>query len=908
MGSLRSMLSRVAAMFRRRELDERIDDELLFHIEMQTEENIRQGMSPSEARRQARIECGGVEQVKELHRDVRGWPFLESLLRDVLFALRSLRRSPGTTAAALITLTFGIGIGTTIFSLVYAVLLRPLPYREPDRLVMLWNVDPKKGENEYATNWIAVTEFFEWQKQTDLFERVATFHDSFSGIMTSLSPPERVTGQQFGPGFFELLGVQPLIGRPFTPEEERTRAPVVLLQYELWQRSFAGDPDIVGKTIRVGANDSRTVIGVMPQNFRFFSRTTQVLVPLGWDRVMTQLSWRNLMVVARLKDGVSLEQAQDRVNVLSPQLGAFRQTGIQGSDTRLVPITEIATEELEPALLALLGAAAGVLLIMCANLANLLLVKANGRAKELAVRAAMGASRGRIVRMLLTESLLLSAAGCVLGLALCATLLPLIQTVLPGPRSADYGAGRLLVQFDAIGLDGAVALFAVGCSLCSGLVFGLLPALRCSRPNLDEDLKDVGHGSSGRRAPRVVRVLAVAQVAVSLTLVVGATMLVRSVLKLYHQGPGFQAEGLLRVTASWPEWAYAGVLPASDAPRGERDRVRTHLSRTFIQDVFEAVSAVPGVKSVAAGGRVGSNIGTGPVAIEGSSADPWSEPRWANDSVTPNYFTTMGIPLLAGRMFNTSDRPETTRVVLINCEAADRFWPNTDPIGKRIRWVRFSKGDDWLTIVGVVGNVRYFGMDQPPPPTVYYSNTQWAGPLRGTNLMVRADSDPNTVARSIITAIRGVHPDTLIGEVRQVQGYVDDLSWRRRLAMRLLAGLAALALLLATVGVYGVLSSTVTEKTREIGIRMALGADRGAVIGTVLRQGLAIAVLGLGIGLVMTVVLTRFLQNLLFGVEPIDPASLAISAGALLAATLLASYFPARRATRVDPLAALRHD
>lgn len=909
-----SFFSRLAALFRKRRLDDRVDEEMRFHLEMQIEENISRGMSPQEARRQARISSGGLEQAKELHRDARGLPFFESLWQDLRFAVRSLRRTPGVTASALLTLTFGIGIGTTIFSLVYAVLLRDLPYKEPDRLVVLWSANPEGGPSEDLNQWMPVSEYLEWEKQPDIFESMTAFNDGFAGIITDVTPPEFVVGQMTTAGFFETLGVQPALGRPFSPEELETGAPVAILLNDIWQKRFAADPDIIGKTIRLRQNQrltvDRTIIGVMPKGFRFFSRTTQILLPLNWDQALNrELSWRNLRVVARLKEGVTLGQAQERVSVVSPRLDGSRLAATKGWHTELRPLSAVATTEFQPALVALLGAALGVLLIMCANLANLLLVKANGRLRELAVRSAMGASRFRIVRILLVESVLLSSLGCALGLTLCATLLPFLQSLLPPPGSADYSVARLLVQFDAVELDWGVALFAVACSLCAGLVFGLIPALRSSRLNLDEDLKDVGHGASGRRAPRALRVLAIGQVAVSLSLAIASTLLVRSAIELYRQGPGFESDGLLRLSVTWPDWSYSTTLPSAEQDNDERQRAVTALSRSFMDEIFRAVAAVPGVKSVAGGGPLGSNVGTGPYQVEWASVDPWSEPYWAfGGEVTPNYFETMSIPLLAGRNFDPSDRPGEPPVILINKEAADRYWPKGDFIGKRIRPVRFNPDSEWLTIVGAVGGVHLFGLDQPAPPTFYRSSTQWGGPVSGSTLFVRTSSSPSSLRTPITQAISRINPDTLIFGVTEANDVVNELNWGRRLATHLLAGLAILAVFLATVGIHGVVSHVVASRRREIGIRMALGANKGTVVGSVVGYALAICGSGAVAGLALAAGLTRFLQSLLFGVEPLDPLTFAIGALTLLTATLLASYIPARRAAQVDPMDALRHE
>ena len=899
-----SWVSRLTSLFRKRRLDADLDDELRFHLEMEEQENVRNGMSADEARRRARMRLGGLEQVKESYRERRGLPFLESLFQDLRFALRSLRKTPGVTAAALLTLTLGIGIGTTIFSVANAVLLKPLPYKDPDRLVMLQWVKQNAPTQANETFSIPGSELLEWQHNMEVFEGMAVFPGDWMPVASSLEPPERVVAQRCSPGFLSLLGVQPMLGRDFTPDEHRQSAHVLILQYDIWKRAFHGGPDIIGKTVRLGST-AYTVIGVMPHDFLFFSRATDMLIPIP-DLSSGDTARRSVKAIARLKAGVTLEQAQAWADAFSKALDSDRPEAFQGWRVRLVTLSDVAAAEFKPALLALLGAVTGVILIMCANLANLFLVKANRRAKELAVRAAMGASRARLVRLLLTESLILSAAGAAFGLAVCANLLPVLQAIVPSP----YTNGEYLIQLDSIGIDGTVVLFAVSASLCAGLVFGLVPAIRSSRHDLSEGLKDVGHTSSGRGTPRLQKSLAVAQVAVSLVLAVGAILLVRSVVKLYSQGPGYRTEGLLHLHVRWPSWAFTDVLPGPEASPNERAQAETALALSFWRDVFDRVNAAVGVKSVSAGGStfIGYVEG-GPITVEAGieQSDQGSFTAFA-DTVTPNYFRAMGIPLLEGRIFGAADRLDGPPVVLVNEQAAQRFWPGEDPVGKRLKRGNAGSRNVWLQVVGVVGNVRLNGMDEPAPPVVYMSTTQDLRYVYGLHLLVRTDGEPSAVAPAVVAAIRDVNPNAVIRDVRPVQGYVDDWTWERRLAMHLLVGLAGLALLLATVGVYGVLSHAVGERTREIGIRMALGADRRTVIGAVLRQGLVVAVFGLVVGLGLAAIVTRFLRSLLYGVEPLDPATLIVSAAALLAGALLASYLPGRRAAKVDPMAALRSE
>lgn len=903
MTGLRSIVSRLKAMFSRQELDERIDEELRFHIEMQTEENMRRGMPEEEARRQALIETGGTEQVKEMHRAARGLPILEALLQDVRFALRSLRKNTGVTASALITLTLGVGMGSAIFSVVNAVLIRPLPYEVPDRLVI---VERLKGERVSYT--MPIAEFFELERSIQSFEAVGAFEDGWAPVITSLDPPERVVIQPCGPGFLSVLGVQPLLGRTFSPEEERQGEPVLILQHEIWRRRFNRDRNIIGKAIRLSSGPPRTVIGVMPPDFLFYNRTTDMLIPLPWVQVGdANNSWRWFGGVARLKPGITLGQAQAEADVFSRAYDQQRPSNDRGYRFRLTTISEFGTTDFRPALLALLGAVTGLILIMCANFANLLFAKTVGRTKELTVRVAMGASRGRLVRLLLTESLLLSLAGCISGLILCTVLLPVLKALVPD----RHGTGQWLIHFQSIDIDHTVFFFALGASLCAGLVFGLLPAIRCSRLNLNEHLKDSATSvGAGRASLRLRRTLAVAQVAVSLVLAVGAVLLVRSVDKLYARGPGFQADRLLHLHVRWPQWALDEILPGTEASREERTQAQAALSHSFFQDVFARIRAVPGVTAVSSGiGRIGVGVPVVAFTIEDFPGRPDRDSGSAYSiEVTDGHFRTMGIPLLSGRAFEASDRPDTLRVAVVNQEAAARFWQGNDPIGKFLKRGKTDSANEWIQIVGVAGNVRYAGLDQQPSPAVYTSAAQSARSRSGHHLVVRTEGSPRALAPAVVAAIQEANRAAVVRDVREVQGYVDDTAWNRRLAMHLLAGLAGLALLLAAVGIFGVLSHMVGERRRDIGIRMALGAEKGTVLTAVIGQGLVIGSAGLALGLLLTVALTRFLQSLLFGVEPLDLIAIAISAGALFASIVLASYLPARQAAKIHPMMALRHE
>ena len=902
MATLRSFFSKLTGLTRRSELDERLDEELQFHIDMQTEENLSRGMNPREARRQARIHSGGVEQIKELHRDVLRLGILEACLQDLRFAWRSLRKTPGVTIAALSIIALGIGVGTAVFSVVNAVLLHPMPYQDPDRLVMLWKVSEQQGitlddvtSGGFADVFFSPLEYDLWTQRADIFESIGIYREQTTPVITSLHPPEQVRIQGCTPGFFSVLGVQPFLGTDLPEDDDWGPGVPAILQYEFWIRRFGGDPEVIGTTIQLegGPAGPYIIVGVMPPGFVFFNREIDMFHLMPWGEGPNTADVRNLKFTARLKDGITLEQAQLRADDFSRILEREYPEIGQGWEVRLLPISEDGSAPFRPTIAALAAAVFGVILVMCANLAGLLLAKAGGRARELAVRSAMGASRQRLARLLLTESLLLSILGGALGIGLSVQLISLLRTMLP---DRDV-SGQFLLRFDWIGMDGTVLLFAVGATLFAGLLFGLAPSLRYSRRDVSEALKDAGHRATGDRGMlRLRRFLIVSEVAISLVLVVGAMLLVRSVVNLYERGPGFQPEGLLSVRVVIPQWDMD--LPDFGDP--SRRKVIAQKSGAFYDEVIAKVRALPGVSSIATGTNPmtdGDDLNV-EVSLE---APPNGAPRGrANgQTVTFNFFETLGIPLLAGRPF-TEEGPASS--IILNEQAASLYFPGEDAIGQQLFFNGFP-----AQVLGVVGNLADNGLDQPPSPSLYFLQFG-SKPRQQFDLFLRTTGEPGALVPALRSAIHAVHPQAILKNIRPLQDYIDNLSWKRRLAMNLLAGLAALALLLATVGVYGVLSYVVSERTREIGIRMALGANRQAVLRRIMGEGLKIAALGLGVGLIVAVILTRFLENLLYGVEPLDPVILAISAATLGTAALLASYIPARRAAKVDPMDALRFE
>ena len=916
MARLRSILARIAAMFRRRELDERIDDELRFHIEMQTEENIRRGMSPSEARRQARIECGGVEQVKELHRDVRGWPFVETILQDLRFAYRSFRRDPGFTSTVLVTLALGIGVSTAIFSIVNAVLFKPLPYLDPDRVVMLWYSDESTGNT--LDSWrsmgypsMSAADFLDRKRSSRVFENMAAFQ-TWGMSFTHENGEEDLRGFSVTNGFFEVLGVRPVMGRPFLPEEYKAgNDGVLILLYDAWHARFGADPQILGRQLQFGERRYR-IVGVMPPGFVFFQRGVEFL--MAGEFTPSQLKrareYPTFRAVARLKEGVSLEQAQAETDVLTRQLieQYYAHPDADHRQYTVMPVTEDATRDLSSTLSILFAAVMVVALIVCSNVANLLLGRASFRAREMAVRAAIGAGRRRLIRQLLTESLLLSLIGGAAGFGLAHLIVQHFQSVVPDQSTW----GRRLVQAGWIQIDGTTAVFAAGIAIAAGLVFGIAPALRGSRSDLNGSLKDSSAGSVGGRSGMVTRkALIVVETALATVLVCCAGLLIRSFVAMYEEGPGFKADRRITMRVGLRN-TLSDELMRELRQTSEEAFLRSMWLGNYIraEQIRERLLALPGVRDVAFNMANGHDVmqpfyDYRPFGVY-RDGNPSDEPCPAVIRfVSRNYFDFMGIPILGGRGFDSSDRLDSPPVMVVSRQAARTCWHGADPIGSEVRWFSDAK----VRVVGLTSDVRDNGIDKDPTPVVYRPYAQEAG--RFLALMVHTDGDPADLAPSIREVVRevdsGPNP-TRFGVPKTLQNLVRDSAWRLNYSTMMLGGLAGLSLLLAAVGVYGVLSQAVRQRTREIGLRMALGAEKSQVQRMMLRQGLAPVCVGLAIGILAAAGVTRFLGSLLYGVEPLDAPTFAGVALVLLASALLASYIPARRAASVDPMAALRHE
>jgi putative ABC transport system permease protein len=817
---------------------------------------------------------------------------MNTLFQDLQYGLRMLAKHKSVTAIAVLTLALGIGANTAIFSVVNAVLLNPLPYKDPDRVVSLWERVPEHGR------WRASpANFFDWKKQNTVFEDVVAFGQG-SVALTGVGEPEQLTGARVSSGYFGVVGVDPILGRSFAPEEyEPNKGQVVILGYGLWQRRFGGDRNIINRNITLdGAG--YTVVGVMPPGIYpvspqtagrlvFDEQQQNFWIPMsftaGWASVRAA---HVLGVVARLKPGVTIQQAQTEMDTIGARLEK-EYTANRGEGIIVSPFMSEITGNVRPALLTLLGAVALVLLIACANVAGLLLAQHAGRSKEIAIRAALGAGRKRLVRQFFIEGLLLSLLGTIAGLTIAGLGTKLLLQYVPAgvPRLAH------------VSLNWKVLGFTMLISLGTCLIFGLVPAWQASKPDLHSTLEQSGRTSGpGASRLRFRQALVVFQISIALMLVIGAGLLIKSFWKLNQVDPGFQADGVLSAELTLP------------APKYSRDQINN-----FHKQLLERVSAIPGVKtaSIAYDHPLVSNW-LDSFEIEGRVTPTDSRSQSANFiPVGPDYFETVGVRLLTGRKFTTLDDQDHPGVALVNESFVKHYFPNENPLGQRMKPGppgRIWKGQKLTSfeIVGVVHDVKLAGLDAPSEPAYYLPASQ--APLEDMMILVRTTTDPLTIVGAVRQAVWSIDPNQPLSNVNTLAKVVDDSIAQRRLNMLLMGLFGGLALLLSAVGIYGLLSHAVTQRTQEMGIRMALGAQVSDVLKLVLRQGMMLAIAGEVIGLVGAFALTRLMRGLLFGVTPNDAMTFVVVAGVLAVVALLACYIPARRATKVDPLIALRYE
>lgn len=868
------------ATLRRSRMESEMDAELRFHIEAYGEDLVRSGVPQYEAMRQARIEFGGIERVKEEGREARGVTLAESLVQDLRYGVRVFVKTPGFTAAAVIALAVGIGANTALFSVVNGVLLRPLPYRDPNRLVVVSLLNDKTQE----TFPLCDADFLDWRAQNQAFTDISAFSGNRFNL-TGTGVPEQVMGDVVTAEFFATLGVKPALGRTLLPDEDRPGSPrVVVLSYNFWQRRYGSNLGVIGQTLVLNGSSS-TVIGVMPPRFLPSPETA-----LWTNLVMDPPNRRGpyyLTGQARLKPGVTIEQGRAELGIIAHRIEQQNPLTNSNMSFRVTPLEEAIVGDVRPALLVLLGAVAFVLLIASANVANLLLARAATREKEVSIRAALGASRARLTRQLLTESLLLAGIGGLLGLLLARWGVKLLLELGPGN----------LPRLEEIAIDGGVLGFTCLISLASGILFGLIPAVQSGHSDLNKSLKQGGRNAAdGQGQSRALGILVIAEIALSVVLLAGAGLMLKSFLRLQAVNPGVNPDNALTMQISLPRHQYHDDGQIS-----------------FYQHLLEKVQTLPGVESAGVGMSLPPNLleVTDYFTVEGQGAVSERMLGLADlVFASPDYFRALGVPLIKGRYFVAADRADTAKVAIVNQSLARHYWPNENPIGKRLKTGGAERPKNpWMEVVGVVGDIKYSGLDAEPEMVLYQPYQQAAWP--SMYLVVRTSSkldDPASLTSAVQNAVWSLDKDLPVAHIRTMKQLLSESVEQPRFRTVLLEIFALTALSLATVGIYGVLAYSVSQRRHEIGIWMALGAKGSDVVRQIVRQGMTLTSLGVGIGVTGAFALTRFLSRLLYGVRPTDPVIFVFVPLLMSCAALLACFVPARRATRVDPMVALRYE
>ncbi len=901
MRTLRRFLARLGSFSSSRQDDQRLEEEIEGHIALQTAANQFSGLSPDEARRRAVLKFGGIQAVKEEYREERRMLFVENFVQDIRFGLRTLRKSPGFTAVAILTIALGIGATTAIFSIVDATLLHPLPYPHPEQLVIIQDDLPGVGAKE-----VGMSEP-EWQdfERSGIFENVSPTQYDDNNVV-GLSQPMRVSLLMAAPNYFSLLKVKPQLGRAFNPEDHSPGfLPELVISDGLWKRAFGGDPGILGKSMRMDT-DLYQIIGVMPPDYHDPGKTIRERNIEVWAASSDYgapflehppRNGRNLpTAVARLKPGLTIAEAQSRVDALVaalqkqypndyPAQGAWR--------VRLVPLQESVVGNVRQSLILMLGAVGLVLLIGCVNVANLLLARASARAREMAVRQALGAARTRLIRQLLTESLLLSLLGGIAGLAILFFTKRFLVHLMPAS----------LPRLNEISISWGVLLFALGASLAAGVIFGLAPAMQAGRIDLTHGLKQEGRGSTVTGAQtRTRRALVVTEFALSLVLMIAACLLLRSFWDLLNAPLGFNPERVMTVRTR---------MPYPNDPK--LDIYGTVAQETpFLREIIRRSTTLPGVEEAAVGNfgavplghdRDNQNLPV-PLILEGRENQSNAAPLVDDAMVTPEYFHLMSMDLLRGRLFNDFDNEKSAGVAVINETMAKTYWPSEDPLGKQLKVSRTATA--WTTVVGIVADARTESLEDARVPELFLSLYQ----KRDHHLAIflRGHLDAGAIPGEVREQVQAVDATLPVFGAQTLNETVSLSLSQRRFSMEMVGLFAVTALLLAGLGIYGVISYMVSERTHEIGIRLALGAQRRNIMRMVLRQGLGLALVGAAIGLAGALIVSHLMVGLLYGVKPTDPVTFAGVAILLMGVALLACYIPARRAIRVDPIMALRHE
>jgi len=885
MRTIRIIKRRVHSLLHRSNADAELQREIGMHIQQLTNEAIAAGMTEAEARAVALREFGPIDQIKEKCRDTRRVNWIQNLAQDVRYGVRMLRQSPALTATALVTLALGIGASTAIFSIVDAVLLRSLPYPDPDQIVLVFHVPVNRPD---ALQGISFRDFTECRAQNDVFSQMAgnTFHDL---TLTGAGEPAIVNTADVTPEIFPLLNARPLLGRTLLPEDGKPgAAAVVVLSEDLWRSRFGANPDLVGHSIALDMR-SFTVVGILPASFRYpeFAPHQDVWISVMQDPLFgprtSQPGVRLLGGIARLKPGVSLAEAQAEMNALGARFAKEFPAEDSGLTIRIRPYRETVVGNLKPALLILLSAVGLLLLIACANIANLLLSKATSRGREMAVRIALGASRARIVWQLLTESALLGLLGGVAGVLLAAWAVWSLQSFVPSE----------VVRISSIHVGVRVLVFALLLSLAAALAFGLAPALLATPSNLQTNLKEGGERTGQRGGQHVRSFLAIAEISLAMVLLVAGGLLMRSFALVTSVNPGFDPNNVTEAEVSLPQFQYSTPQQWTALSKQLLDQLQVQPG---LQD--SALAAPLPMDRQGQASFAFSIVGNPPLPPGESTTADYS-------TVSPGYFHVMRIPLLRGRLFSEQDSPSSPNVAIISETLARRYFPNENPIGRQMRFGFPPNGNVSRQIVGVVGDVRDVALSQEPGPMMYVPFAQ--APLYGGEVVVRSSLSTSSVAAAIRQVVHYIDKDLPVTDIEPFRDVLGQSTSRERFRTFLLGSFSAIALVLAAVGIFGVISYSASQRTHEIGIRMALGAQRRDVLRPILAQGARLALLGVGIGVVLAFPLTRLMASLLYSVSAADPLTFGAVAIVLLGVAVTACYIPARRAMRVDPMVALRY-
>ncbi|HEV2488398.1 MAG TPA: ABC transporter permease [Candidatus Acidoferrales bacterium] len=883
-------MSWVKRLFARRRVYGDLSAEIREHLEEKVEELVAEGMPRKDAEAKARKEFGNVTLLEERGREVWQWPRLESFLADIRFGLRMLRKSPGFTAVAVVTLALGIGANTAIFSVVNAVLLRPLPYPNPEAIVL---VVETVGKTEH--NPVSYPNFLDWQRENRVFRSLAAYAESEVNL-SSAGNSEHVPCEVVSASYFELLGVHAILGRTFVTNEAQTPGgqPMAVLGYGLWKRAFGGDAAVIGRSVQVNESEF-TILGVLPPGFRGFSGQAAIWVPIQMRDVLwpetarfkllqsRDVHWHR--VIGRLKQGVTLNQAQDEMSAMGAQLAKAYPEANRDRGVAVLPARQSLVAGLRTPLLVLLGAVGCILLIACANVANLSLARAIARVHEMAVRVSLGASRARIVRQFLTESLLVALSGGILGALLAFWGLKALLLNLP----------VALPYYAEVKFDFSVLAFTTLATGITGLVLGSLPAWKASRVTPGESLKERAHNSGGRRQGRAAGTLIVIETSAVLLLMIGAGLLLRSFARMSQIAPGFRPDHLLTLRVHVPNHGYT-----------------SEQRRMLGQSLVETIEETPGVDSAAANTAdpfVWDGISRA-YTIEGRSSVPTSETDTVYyHEVNPGFFKTMGIPLESGRDFAPQDDMNAPPAIIVSRAFAQRYWPHQDPIGKHVKFGLFDSPQPWMSVIAVVGDYRYHDYLRNPEDTpVFYGALLQSQNVGEISLLVRTKTDPAAMTEPLRRTIEDFDPRIPVYSVATLDARLAEQFAKGRAAAYLVTLFALLSLVLGVVGIYGVMSYAVSQQTHDIGIRMALGAQRVDVLGDVLLKGMRLVALGIACGSLAALVVTHLMKTMLFGVSDTDPLTFSAVALLMIVVALAACYIPARRAMRVDPMVALRYE